>query len=269
VEADEALVHGILEANLASDESTGIACYNGSRSFTLAGSTKAIDALARTLAEKSRAGEGVKSKRLNVINAFHSALVESLVDRLGEVGKGPTFHDAVIPIERATEHGDPAARLDWSFVGSHMRQPVFFNYAIQRLVKKHPQAIFLEAGSNSTTTVMAARALAQAAPTTSDALHFQSVSITNTKKGIDGLTDTTVALWKQGLRVFLRTPPGTDGRLCAAPPAAVSVREVAPLARAQVAYRGDYQGRPKHDRHWKQWTAAGGRSGATGTAITR
>ncbi|MCJ1434881.1 hypothetical protein MMC27_004251 [Xylographa pallens] len=202
VEADEALVHDILkEANLGSDGSAGIACYNGPRSFTLAGSTKAIDAFARTLAGKGSAVEGVKSKRLNVTNAFHSVLVENLVDRLGEVGKGLTFHDAVIPIERATEHGDSAARLDWSFVGSHMRQPVFFNHAIHRLAKKHPQAIFLEAGSNSTITVMAARALAQAAPTTSDALHFQSVSITNTKKGIDGLTDATVALWKQGLRV--------------------------------------------------------------------
>ncbi|MCJ1414495.1 hypothetical protein MMC32_000822 [Xylographa parallela] len=202
VEADEAVVHDILkEANLGSDGSAGIACYNGLRSFTLAGSTKAIDAVARTLAGKGNVVDGVKSKRLNVTNAFHSVLVENLIDRLGQVGKGLTFHNAVIPIERATEHGDPAARLDWSFVGSHMRQPVFFNHAIQRLVKKHPQAIFLEAGSNSTITVMAARALAQAAPTTSDAIHFQSVSITNTKKGIDGLTDATVALWKQGLRV--------------------------------------------------------------------
>lgn len=204
VEADEALVHDILkEANPTSDGSAGIACYNGPRSFTLAGSTKAIDALARTLAEKSKVGQNVKSKRLKVTHAFHSVLVESLVDRLGEVGKGLTFHDAVIPIERATEHGDPTAQLDWSFVGSHMRQPVFFNHAIQRLIKKHPQVIFLEAGSNSTITVMAAHALAQIASTTSDALHFQSVSITNTKNGLDALTDTTVALWKQGLRVTL------------------------------------------------------------------
>ncbi|MCJ1379061.1 hypothetical protein MMC17_002161 [Xylographa soralifera] len=213
VEADEALVHDILkEANLGSDGSAGIACYNGPRSFTLAGSTKAIDAFARTLAGKGSVVEGVKSKRLNVTNAFHSKLVENLVDRLGEVGKGLTFHDAVIPIERATEHGDPAARLDWSFVGSHMRQPVFFNHAIQRLVEKHSQAVFLEAGSNSTITVMAARALAQAASTTSDAHHFQSVSITNTKKGIDGLTDATVALWKQGLRVsfWAHHPVQTD-----------------------------------------------------------
>ncbi|KAF7181793.1 hypothetical protein CNMCM7691_001090 [Aspergillus felis] len=202
IEADEALVHELLkESNLGSDGSAGIACYNGPRSFTVAGSTKAIDAFATTLAGKGSAVEGVKSKRLNVTNAFHSALVESIVDRLGEVGKGVTFHDAAIPVERATEHGDPAARPDWTFVGSHMRQPVFFNHAVQRLAKKHPQAIFLEAGSNSTITVMASRALAQTAPAHSDGLHFQSVSITNTQKGIDRLTDATVDLWKQGLRV--------------------------------------------------------------------
>ena len=45
---------------------------------------------------------------------------------------------------------------------------------------------------------MASRALKE---TSSEAFHFQSVSFTNTKKGIDGLTDATVALWKQGLRV--------------------------------------------------------------------
>ncbi|KAL5365745.1 putative polyketide synthase [Aspergillus floccosus] len=198
VEADEAHVHDILkEANLASDGSAGIACYNGPRSFTLAGSTKAIDAVVQTLAEKGN--QAIRSKRLNVTNAFHSTLVENLVDRLGEVGKGLTFHNALIPVERAVENGDPVP-LDWRFPGSHMRLPVFFNHAVQRLVKKHPQAIFLEAGSNSTITVMAARALAQAG-TTSETLHFQSVSVTNTKKGIDGLTDATVALWKQGLRV--------------------------------------------------------------------
>ncbi|KAJ5675034.1 Male sterility NAD-binding [Penicillium maclennaniae] len=202
IEADEAVVHDLLkESNLESDGSAGIACYNGPRSFTIAGSTKAIDAFATTLAGKGSAVKDVKSKRLNVTNAFHSALVETIVDRLGEIGKEVTFHDATIQVERATEHGDPAAQLDWTFVGSHMRQPVFFNHAIQRLAKKHSHAIFLEAGSNSTITVMASRALAHTASTHSDAFHFQSVSIINTKKGIERLTDATVDLWKQGLRV--------------------------------------------------------------------
>lgn len=199
IEADEALVHDLLkESNSASDGSAGIACYNGPRSFTVAGSTKSIDAFAATLAGKDgSAVAGVKSKRLNVTNAFHSSLVEGIVDRLGEVGKSVTFRGAGIPIERATEHGAEDQQLDWSFVGSHMRQPVFFNHAVQRLAQKHPEAVFLEAGSNSTITVMASRVLAQ---TPSD-IHFQAMSITNTKKGVDRLTDATVDLWKQGLRV--------------------------------------------------------------------
>ncbi|KAJ5382604.1 hypothetical protein N7517_000515 [Penicillium concentricum] len=202
IEADEALVHDLLKAaNTTSDGSASIACYNGPRSFTLAGTTQSIDAVAATLAGNSKfSGAGIKSKRLNVTNAFHSVLVEQLVDELGNVGRDLIFHDAVIPVERATEHSstDP---LDWTFVPSHMRQPVFFNHAVQRLAKKHPQAIFLEAGSNSTITVMASRALAQVTSASPDTLVFQAVSITNTEKGLEGLTDATVALWKQGLRV--------------------------------------------------------------------
>ncbi|KAF5568213.1 polyketide synthase [Fusarium phyllophilum] len=169
--------------------------------FTVARSAKAIDIFATTLARKGSMIEGVRSRRLNVTNAFHSPLVESIVNRLGEIGKGLTFRDAVIPIERATKHNDTAACLDWTFISSHMRQPVFFNHAIQRLAKKHPQAIFLKSGSNSTITIMASRALAQTALSSLGALHFQSISITNTNKGINRLTDITVDLWKQGLRV--------------------------------------------------------------------
>lgn len=205
VEADESLVRDLVkEVNLRSDGSVSIACYNAPRCFTLAGSTKAIDVVARMLTENDMLTRGLKSKRLKVTNAFHSKLVESIIDRLGEVGRELNFHDAAIPIERATEHGDSAAQSDWTFVPSHMRDPVFFNHAVQRLSKKHPQAIFLEAGSNSTITTMAARALSQTAPTltsTSDALHFQSLSITHTDKGFDGLTDASISLWKQGLRV--------------------------------------------------------------------
>lgn len=202
IEADEPILQGILkEANSGPSPTASIACYNGPRSFTIAGSTQAIDEVARVLASKDRKAEGTKSKRLNVTNAFHSVLVQGLLASLGDVGKELTFNAPTIPVERATEHGDSAAVLDWNFVGSHMREPVFFNHAMQRLAKKHPHAVFLEAGSNSSVTVMASRALAQEVTNTPDALHFQSVSITNTKKGMDGLTDATVSLWKQGLRV--------------------------------------------------------------------
>ncbi|TIA51854.1 polyketide synthase [Aureobasidium pullulans] len=198
IEADEALVCDLLKkSNLEADGSASIACYNGPRSFTVAGSSKAIEVFAARCREEG----DVKSKRLNVTNAFHSSLVDSIVDKLADVGKSVTFHDPVIPIERAVRDEDRMVLLDWKFVGSHMRQPVWFNQAVQRLAEKHPRAVFLEAGSNSTITIMASRALAQKPSLQPDALQFQSISITNTKKGLDRLTDATIDLWKQGIRV--------------------------------------------------------------------
>ena len=197
VEADEALVNDLVqESNRSCDGSAGIACYNGPRSFTLAGSTKSMEAITEVLASNPKFS-GIKSKRLAVTNAFHSPLVDRLDHGLGELGKELMFSKPGIQLERATESRFDAD-MDWTFVQSHMRQPVYFNHAIQRLSQQHPQAIFLEAGSSSTITVMAGRALAQTL--TSDAHHFQAMSITG-DKGLDGLTDATAALWKQGLRV--------------------------------------------------------------------
>ncbi|EER25597.1 polyketide synthase, putative [Coccidioides posadasii C735 delta SOWgp] len=197
VEADESLVQELLEhAGRQLDNPATIACYNGPRSFTLSGSVEAIDAVAEAIANNSDKFSALRSKRLNVTNAFHSSLVDPLLDRLEQVGSELEFHEPSIPLERATETAFTGP-LTPKFVPDHMRQPVFFSHAMQRLAKKHPSAIFLEAGSSSTITVMASRALAGQA---SKSHHFESVSVTN-EKGLDGLTDTTISLWKQGLRV--------------------------------------------------------------------
>ncbi|TVY81378.1 Iterative polyketide synthase CazM [Lachnellula suecica] len=198
VESDQSLVQELLQAANStpnSDGSASIACYNGPRSFTLAGSTAAVDAIEKTLNSIAKFS-AIKSKRLSVTNAFHSGLVEKLVDDLGQVGKSLTFQKPYISVERSTKEGSNT--LNWEFVPKHMREPVFFDHAVQRLAKKHPQAIFLEAGFNSTITVMAARALAQSKAVT-PGHHFQAVSIAN--GGFNSLTDVTVALWNQGLRV--------------------------------------------------------------------
>ncbi|RDW76683.1 Iterative polyketide synthase afoE [Aspergillus mulundensis] len=198
VEGDEALVRQLLsEANQAgSDGSASIACYNGPRSFTIAGSTPAVDQVQQTISTPKFSS--IKGKRLNVTNAFHSSLVDKITDDLETIGKTLAFNKPVIHVERATEV--PLAKeTDASFVAQHMRQPVFFNHAVQRLAKKHPQAIFLEAGSSSTITVMAGRAISQG-QNSSDGHSFQAVNITN-DTGFDSLADTTTALWKQGLRV--------------------------------------------------------------------
>ncbi|KAL4745839.1 hypothetical protein BDW72DRAFT_210967 [Aspergillus terricola var. indicus] len=199
LDGDEGLVRQLLsEANGASrsDDSASIACYNGPRSFTIAGSTSAVDQVQQTISRPEFGS--IKSKRLNVTNAFHSSLVDRISDGLDSIGKTLTFNSPVIPVERATEVAS-AGGTDASFVSQHMRQPVFFNHAVQRLAKRHPQAIFLEAGSSSTITVMAGRAIAQG-QASSEGHYFQAVSITN-ETALDSLADSTTALWKQGLRV--------------------------------------------------------------------
>lgn len=189
----------LLEANKKhSDSPANVACFNGPRSFTLAGSTAAIDSVTEVLADFS--APGMKTKRLNVSNAFHCALVDGLVDRLEQGAQALTFRDSVIPIERAAETLSPTEKLGPKFVADHMRNPVYFHHALERLAAKHQTSslVFLEAGSNSTITHMASRALANA--NLKDA-HFQAVNITNCDDGWNKLVDTTLALWRAGVAV--------------------------------------------------------------------
>ncbi|KAL6230185.1 hypothetical protein BDW75DRAFT_245050 [Aspergillus navahoensis] len=170
-----------------------IACYNGPRSFTLAGSTRAVDAIAAKVSESAEFSS-MRTKRLNVTNAFHSTLVEPLVDDLKKLGETVTFNRPSIQIERATETATTEPPSS-GFFAEHMRNPVYFNHAVQRLTKQYPSGIFLEAGSSSTITVMASRALG--APSES---HFQAVNILDGGKGLDSIVDMSVSLWKEGLK---------------------------------------------------------------------
>ncbi|KAI0109236.1 putative polyketide synthase [Nemania sp. FL0031] len=188
----EKLLNDVAANSADSGKAASIACYNGPRSFTLAGSEAAIDAVADAVAKMPKATSTVRVKKLNVTNAFHCALVDPLMARLEENSRDLTFREPKIPIERASEL-PMEAKYTAKFVAEHMRQPVFFNHALQRLVRRYPGAIFLEAGSSSTITSMASKALGN--PSGS---HFQAVNITN-DNGWNNLVDVTVGLWKAGL----------------------------------------------------------------------
>lgn len=192
VEADLEDVHRLLaeSSNSCKDERPAtIACFNGPRIFTLAGAAKAIDAVAETASSFS----GMRSKKLTVTHAFHSTLVEPLMADLEQLGHGLTFNEPTIPWERATEFKS-TEKLSSAFFADHMRNPVYFNHALQRLLRQFPSCIWLEARSNSTITTMASRALGSSSDS-----HFQPVNITS-DNGLQNLTDVSVSLWKEGLR---------------------------------------------------------------------
>lgn len=172
-----------------------IACYNTPNSFTLAGSTRSIEAVLNKITTSSKFST-MRAKKLNVTNAFHSTLVENIIGELELVTQGLEFREPAIHVERAVEFDtstDFKTGLGLNFVAEHLRRPVYFSHAAHRLSDKYPSCVWLEAGSNSTIAAMAGKALAL--PKTS---HFQSINIT-CDNGFQSLADATVALWKQGL----------------------------------------------------------------------
>ncbi|KIM94086.1 hypothetical protein OIDMADRAFT_45882 [Oidiodendron maius Zn] len=170
-----------------------IACFNGPRSFTLAGSAKAIQGIKEIIAS-NKLSSPVKAKLLDVTNAFHSKLVEALVPELEAIGLDLVFKEPIIPFEKATEKESTNVPQP-NFVATHMRNPVYFNHAIQRLSQRYGSCIWLESGSNSTITNMTSRALDS--PKDS---HFQPVYITG-NGAFQALTDATMSLWKEGLNI--------------------------------------------------------------------
>lgn len=201
VEADMAdVAHLLNEAadicNKIGTSPATIACYNGPRSFTLAGSTQAIDAVAEVV-QRQEGATKVRTKRLNITNSFHCSLVDPLIVELKECGRKLAFRKPEIPLEHATETATMSLTTD--FFADHLRKPVFFHHALKRIIQNHPSCIFLEAGSNSTVTKMANRALGSGSFPES---HYQAVNITcDTGMGWDNLVDATVNLWKAGLNV--------------------------------------------------------------------
>ncbi|OAA36871.1 methylorcinaldehyde synthase [Metarhizium rileyi] len=202
IEADLGDVKQLLiESNGAhSERPATIACYNGPRSYTLAGSTVAIDAVATQLEARPQGQSTIKSKKLNVTNAFHSVLVDGIYDDLKRAAHGLRFRKPTIALEFATEKGTEGGKLTAQYVADHMRNPVRFHHAAERLAKQYlgSACVFLEAGANSTITSMASRALVDVKGAT---LSFHGVNIANCDDGWDKLTDTVVSLWKVGLPV--------------------------------------------------------------------
>lgn len=124
VEASMQKVHSLLETTAAilkeqNESVPTVACYNGPTSFTIAGSTKAIDVLEATV---SKISLKIRTKRLNVTDAFHSTLVSPLRPKLLNLGKDVTFREPRIPLMHSTE--SHLTSPNESFIADHLGNPV-------------------------------------------------------------------------------------------------------------------------------------------------
>ncbi|UKZ81413.1 Type I Iterative PKS [Trichoderma virens FT-333] len=189
IEADLDTVKSLLtkHANLNLD----IACYNGPQSFVIAGSTPSVDALETSL---KSAPQTFQAKRLRVTNAFHSSLTETLLEPLQDIAEQLNFQAPKIPLETCSEYSTWQTATP-ALIASHMRDPVYFHQAVERIAEHLGPCTWLEAGSG-----FGAPMVRRALGTRASANNIKSLSV-DSASSIEPLAELTAQLWELGLAI--------------------------------------------------------------------
>ncbi|MFJ7072028.1 amino acid adenylation domain-containing protein [Streptomyces sp. NPDC098781] len=120
-----------------------VAAVNGPGQVVISGAEDAVD---RALAELTR--RGVATRRLRVSHAFHSPLLEPVLDPLRDAAKALTVKPAVVPM-LSTVTGDWQPALTPAYWQAHAVEPVRFGAAVARLLDEGYDT-FLELGPGNT-----------------------------------------------------------------------------------------------------------------------
>ncbi|KAL4865958.1 hypothetical protein BDV12DRAFT_199618 [Aspergillus spectabilis] len=138
------ILHQKIPARISSD--VQIACENSPRETVLAGTRAVIDEV-----ESHLSASGIRSTKLQVPYAFHSAQVDPILNNLEEVARVVKMGAAQVPIissvtGRALDHGE---QIDAHYLRQHCRQPVEFLKAVQNardvgLIQE--SSVFIEVG---------------------------------------------------------------------------------------------------------------------------
>ena len=137
--------------NSTSEFRLDIACYNGPRSFVLAGNASSIVA-----AEKEC--RAFKTTRLQSTHAYHSYLVDGILSRFRELAQSINIHPPRIRVETCSNNENWPIFTTEEIV-QHTRKPVYFADAVDRIAARLPSAVWLEGGSASPVLAMARRVL--------------------------------------------------------------------------------------------------------------
>ncbi|XVQ06186.1 SDR family NAD(P)-dependent oxidoreductase [Spirillospora sp. CA-255316] len=127
-----------------------IAAVNGAGSLVISGEEAAVLAVAGAVAER-----GHRTRRLAVSHAFHSALMEPMLEEYREVVAGLEFGSPSVPIvsNRTGRIASAEELRDPDHWARHVRDTVRFHEGVQTLLKQGVEA-FLEIGPDGTLTGM-------------------------------------------------------------------------------------------------------------------
>lgn len=129
-----------------------IAAINGPSLCVVAGPTETIEALQAQLES-----EGVMSQRLHTSHAFHSPMMDSIIEPFADVVRGVTLSPPQIPFVSTVTASwiSDAQATDPLYWARHLRQTVRFAEGIQALWQENPAFVLLECGPRATAATLA------------------------------------------------------------------------------------------------------------------
>ncbi|KUN04539.1 hypothetical protein AQI95_19530 [Streptomyces yokosukanensis] len=131
-----------------------LAAVNAPDAVVFSGNTEAISAL-----ESRLVAEGVKTSRLRVSHAFHSALMDPMLTEFAEVAAGLTYHEPRIPL---------CSTVSGAFAGDSLGTPEYWVRQVREAVRFAPAVqslldsgvrLFVELGPDAVLTTMTRAAL--------------------------------------------------------------------------------------------------------------
>ncbi|MEU3755589.1 beta-ketoacyl synthase N-terminal-like domain-containing protein [Streptomyces olivoreticuli] len=139
------------------------AVANGERGHVLAGPAAAVPRLSALLEER-----GIRGERLPVARAFHTALMDPVLEPLRAVLGTVTFRPVTVPLVSGLDGmtRPPGWTPDAGYLLRHTREPVRFDEVLRTLGTHRPDAL-VEIGPHTTLSGLARRSLAgvRAVPT--------------------------------------------------------------------------------------------------------
>ena len=196
--AVSATVEQVQKWILGREAEVSIATVNGPRAVVVSGTAEAIAVI-----DEIAQGAGRQTKELEVSHAFHSPLMDPILDELTQVAASMRPHAARIPIISNTTgdfYGDEIKPEYWS---QHVRQAVLFHQGVEKIIDSGC-SLLIEIGPHP--------ALTPAVVTAFDSPSLQTVpTLRRDKKDISNLLGSLASLFVNGAPLkFERLYLGTD-----------------------------------------------------------
>ena len=186
VECDRDELHAVLDSlNETAACRVDIACYNGPRSFVLAGDIA-------SMAKAENACQSFKTVQLHNNHAYHSYVADGILSGLNTLAESINIQTPRLHVETCST-GESWPQFTAREVVQHTRQPVHFAEAVERIAARLTSAVWLEAGSTSPIIAMTRRIVRK-----SDRSDTFIPMDLETADATANLANATSQLWKVG-----------------------------------------------------------------------